>query len=596
MAISNSTIDGSQPVDNGPPDTLMTELKLPNAPNLKVSSLLDSLNKNINLVISPLFPQYINITSITIYQGTLNSNITNQLLKEPLSSVVINVDSMGPGCFIDLDPSFKSKTMRHFDIEDITQTRQTYSFDLESFPMAQTIRVLPIPSTTFSSIDYIFNCSQISSPLESILTQFPLESWIKNGSSITRPLTLDLTGNNGVTGEIPEMYCSSTVASLTDLMFTSAPECIYCQWNAINITMPPTVPHPPSNFKCHAYLDKYHYIIPQGTTQFDITGWNLGLMFNDMSTNIQNKVRNIAATFTNGNQLKGNATVVFSYINDIQFNISWVTDTTFEANGYLFGFSMLAIEELDSNRAVASHIITDSWMFNQTLIGDLTTLTYTLKTTSTSTPSLSVTTTIQHSDSQRVLEFAGLTTTLPANSIKIAVNVIGWRYRSTLNTLRLVFQTQVSDPPSAVDCGETAVAPNNNDNDIGDINYLRVVKGNVTFYGHFLSVGLSDGRSTYSKNEVINHTTNGLANIGINMPQCSECLIDPSFSVLISTNLPATECPDEAKSKAWLIATIVSIVGVVVIAASITTFMVIKKKMRFNKESDRMASKLKQIN
>eukprot|EP01133_Synstelium_polycarpum_P006611 gene6611-7682_t len=177
--------------------------------------------------------------------------------------------------------------------------------------------------------------------------------------------------------------------------------------------------------------------------------------------------------------------------------------------------------------------------------------------------------------SQRVLEFAGITTTLPANSIKIAVNVIGWRYRSTLNTLRLVFQTQVSDPPAAVDCGDTV-------DDIGDINYLKVVKGNVTFYGHFLSVGMSDGRRTYSKNEVINHTTNGLANIGINMPQCSECLIDPSFSVLISTTFPSKSC--ESKSKTWLIATVVSIVGVVVIAASLTIFMVIKKRMRQIKE------------
>eukprot|EP01133_Synstelium_polycarpum_P007332 gene7332-8538_t len=258
----------------------------------------------------------------------------------------------------------------------------------------------------------------------------------------------------------------------------------------------------------------------------------------------------------------------------IQPNSTFVPNATeptaaFEANGYLFGFSMVAIEELDSNRVVAASMMTNRWMFNQTMAGDLTTLTYTLNTTRNY---LGVTTTIEHSDNQRVLDFAGLKTTLPPNSIKIAVNVTGWQYKSALNTIRLVFQTQVGDVEERSDCDDRI--PEGNHNALGDINYLRIRKDNVIFYGHFLLIGLSDGRRTYSKNEVINQTTDStIANIGINMPQCSECLIDPSFSVLITPTL-SSDCGQESKSKTWLIATI---------------------NIRLNKEKAKMTHKLKQM-
>ncbi|GAM20601.1 hypothetical protein SAMD00019534_037760 [Acytostelium subglobosum LB1] len=270
--------------------------------------------------------------------------------------------------------------------------------------------------------------------------------------------------------------------------------------------------------------------------------------------------------------------------------------STILSNSSSFNFNIASIQELDASRTVINELVTSGWQFNTSINGSLTTYRYELNVNITTAnasrnDSLLVVVLLESSTEERTVPFAGQTYKYPPNSLKMTIEVLGWAYASTLNTLRVVMMTD-SSGVQIDHCGQTQQAGYITDND-SDFRYLKVVKDGVVFFGRFLPFAMADGRPSSSLNEVIN-VTSTLSFIGLNLPQCRRCIIDPDFSVLIDSQKGGS-CGVQTE-KVWLIATIASIGGAVLIAAVVIIVLLVKRNKKNKEMKVAMSSKLQEMN
>ncbi|EFA75855.1 hypothetical protein PPL_10426 [Heterostelium album PN500] len=245
--------------------------------------------------------------------------------------------------------------------------------------------------------------------------------------------------------------------------------------------------------------------------------------------------------------------------------------TSIIANGYDFNFNMVGVQELDPSGIIVNELITSEWTTFNYSLDDVTYLRYSIQTDS----KVNILALIQHSNKSRDLTFANQQFTIPPNGLKLSVDINGWVYSSNLNTLRVVFNTKIEEEDNYGCDSKSPIATGTLDD---SVKYFKIIKNGLAFYGKFLPFSLSDGRSTYSRNEVINSTQDGVTYIGIHLPQCQTCSIDPDFSLLIQTE--NKDCSISGKSsRTWVIITIAVVCGVVGIAIlSVATIFIIKNK------------------
>ncbi|EFA74709.1 hypothetical protein PPL_11740 [Heterostelium album PN500] len=198
---------------------------------------------------------------------------------------------------------------------------------------------------------------------------------------------------------------------------------------------------------------------------------------------------------------------------------------SFVAENVQFDFNIYSIQEVDSSDNVVKELNVTQWRFRNDTEGEITNLYYYLNV---SYPN--VTTMIQYSPKERTVEFAGITSYLPPNSLKVSITITGWLFQSNLNVLRVVFNTKIEDQFD--ECGDKLDIFGTDINN--DLKYLRITKDKTVFYGSFLDRIMSDGKPTATRNQVIStDKETGMTLIGIQLPQCYNCIIDPNFSVLV---------------------------------------------------------------
>ncbi|EGG25250.1 hypothetical protein DFA_03498 [Cavenderia fasciculata] len=261
---------------------------------------------------------------------------------------------------------------------------------------------------------------------------------------------------------------------------------------------------------------------------------------------------------------------------------------TFELDGYQFFFDMVSIQELGIDGEIVKELVVDQWNVTDNSSGGLTSLDYQLVINTTTHPNLQLTnvsTLIEYSNQDRQVAFGDSMLTVGANSIKVGVNITGWKYESILSHLRIVFSTVVNNEQSILSCDDGSV-PTFEEMFGGGDSYLRVIKNNTQFYGRFLSYSYSDGRKSYSKNELISTTPiptlphSSLALIGVHVGgQCSSCLLDPDFSALVVNN-EQPDCSTSSSSNTWKIIVGVVVGGAVLIAFSIAAIVYVRDNNR----------------
>ncbi|GAM20718.1 hypothetical protein SAMD00019534_038930 [Acytostelium subglobosum LB1] len=265
----------------------------------------------------------------------------------------------------------------------------------------------------------------------------------------------------------------------------------------------------------------------------------------------------------------------------------------------LFQFNVVAIQEVDSTYTVIKELITDRWLFNETTIGPLKVFDYMLNINGTSSGDqqwgdLKVMVQFSQSSESRQVDFADHTIRYSANSLKMGLNITNWQFQSNTHMLRVVFKNDL-DIPADESCQTSNVQQQLDP--LANLQFLKVIHSDVTYFGRFLPYAFIDGRVCYSLNHIINSTaTNETSYIGTVLPMCQECWIDPDFTVLTTVEGQNTCGGGSSGLTTWKIIVIAVVVGLFVVAASVGTALYIKTKMQYNKEHNRISQRLHQMN
>ncbi|GAM25039.1 hypothetical protein SAMD00019534_082140 [Acytostelium subglobosum LB1] len=267
-------------------------------------------------------------------------------------------------------------------------------------------------------------------------------------------------------------------------------------------------------------------------------------------------------------------------------------------------FNMVEIQELGIDHQIVRVLPTTSWTISSSTDGTLTTFNYILDLVP-NQPLLEVIVTFQFSSEARSLLFGGQDLNLLPNTLKMTVSINQWQFLNNINSLRPVFTntmtnlTERADAPCQDNRDSTTTIK---DNLTKSLSYIQVIFEDIVYFGRFLPIALANGRPTSIINEVINTTVssdpsnNIVTYIGINLPQCSQCTIDPDFSVLVSTK---SDCPSKSNSnKIMIIAIVVPVVVIAVLVGLLVAFkthLVIFYKTHIKKSLSAQGWQLKSI-
>ncbi|EGG22189.1 hypothetical protein DFA_04307 [Cavenderia fasciculata] len=257
----------------------------------------------------------------------------------------------------------------------------------------------------------------------------------------------------------------------------------------------------------------------------------------------------------------------------------------------VYSFALIGVEELDMDGRVVKSMSINKWNITNSTIPSDGSTNYIYQ-PATLEPPFNLTgfvlnASLTYYPEASSYEFANQVYPLSPNSIKVAVRVDAWPYETTLNTLRLLFVTPIVSQPYSNNCNGT-----DTDSTIvygGDgasISNLQFHMHGTIFYGRFLPVALSDGRVTTIVNRLVNISSDQIpvATIGIDLPNCRSCLVDPDFSTLIggsNTNGECTNTDDNIDSNTWKIIVGCVVGGAAVVAIVIGTLFYMRRKANF---------------
>eukprot|EP01132_Coremiostelium_polycephalum_P010788 gene10788-13209_t len=246
---------------------------------------------------------------------------------------------------------------------------------------------------------------------------------------------------------------------------------------------------------------------------------------------------------------------------------------TYSYQDIQYGFSIEGVEEIDSNKKVITYKQVDTWSFTESTVGDITIMEYKRYYDG----GMYIGCKMEFSNKSRSYTFAGIENHLEPNSIKMTVNITGWNFVSSLNTLRVVMRSQLHKSSDKCSSEESKIQVGNRVD--SNLQYFTLTKNGVTFYGRFLDKALSNGKVIYSVTEILETSNNDNVKIGINLPNCFECILDPDYSLLVQVSDRKTNCDERAK---WVlpVAIVVPIVGA---SAIVVAAVVLKKKFYFSR-------------
>eukprot|EP01133_Synstelium_polycarpum_P006751 gene6751-7846_t len=236
---------------------------------------------------------------------------------------------------------------------------------------------------------------------------------------------------------------------------------------------------------------------------------------------IQIKVNNVVWRIDNGYRYEAPTDSIIN-VNTTGFNLA---GSNIETMTFIY-----SIRENFYNSTMMREFITDNWVSES--IGQNKWI-YSI-----TTPEKSkITLTIDHIEQAKDVNFAGTTLHLDDNTVKVSVNISGWMYAGALNNLQVVIKSNSTllDTPSSCNDEPSSTSFHGDSN---TLDYFTIQLKNSLFYGRFIDRVLSDGRPTYSS--VVNLAEpDSTITIGINLPFCRECILDPGndflFIILITT-------------------------------------------------------------
>ncbi|KAM9981921.1 hypothetical protein ACTFIY_004219 [Dictyostelium cf. discoideum] len=267
---------------------------------------------------------------------------------------------------------------------------------------------------------------------------------------------------------------------------------------------------------------------------------------------------------------------------------SLVTDqtqpqATYSLSTVEFEFSLSSLQELDFNDAVVQEIKIIDWEYKEDKTNQLGVASIYYSNQSNVIVSVSV---VVPTKSVKY-EFAGITMNLEKDQVKVSLNISGWQYQSSLNTLRAVFisksKTIKVDNDDDDKCKSTNGTIDSQTDSSNSLLSFTLTRNGGILFGSFIDRMISNGRVAISK-VVDMGIIDSVSYVGINMPQCDQCILDPNYAVLVdpqfsSSNDGGDGCgATNINSRAWVIpvAVVVPIVAITVLA--LTGYVLFKKR------------------
>ncbi|KAN0042784.1 hypothetical protein ACTA71_012707 [Dictyostelium dimigraforme] len=175
--------------------------------------------------------------------------------------------------------------------------------------------------------------------------------------------------------------------------------------------------------------------------------------------------------------------------------------------------------------------------------------------------------------------FADVDFKVESGSVKFSISISNYTYISNLNNLQIELVSETSQMvKDNNDCNEVDTSLDTSDfNSESNLNYIKISKNNKVLSGRFINKVISDGKITFLDSIATKSTSDSIS-ITLNLPHCrSECLVDPDFSVLLSSDFKS-KCGEKDNKKSYVIpvAVVASVAGVASIGA--TGFVLYKKK------------------
>ncbi|KAM9968053.1 hypothetical protein ACTFIW_002485 [Dictyostelium discoideum] len=205
----------------------------------------------------------------------------------------------------------------------------------------------------------------------------------------------------------------------------------------------------------------------------------------------------------------------------------------------------------------------NSFKFNQTLKNNTCTIIYTVE---------------EIKSNEKSFTFGTASFTLEKGAIKLSVLIKDYQYQSTLNTLQLVFHS-TSGNDIETDCNQQESLTDTTNVDNQQLSsYIQITKNSKKLIGRFINQVIADSRSTFMSSTIIkNKNDDSSITLGLNLPHCNECLIDPDFSVLVTDDFQDS-CGKSTRNK-WVVPVAV-VIPVVTIAAIIVIVSILYRKNR----------------
>ncbi|KAM9959033.1 hypothetical protein ACTFIR_000084 [Dictyostelium discoideum] len=188
--------------------------------------------------------------------------------------------------------------------------------------------------------------------------------------------------------------------------------------------------------------------------------------------------------------------------------------------------------------------------------------------------------------------FAGVEFLIEAGSIKVSVGIENYKFISSLNTLQIQMKSDVTEDINKKenDCNDQDTKVETQDeNSLSAINYIEIKKNGKTLFGRLINQAVVDYRPTLISSSIISKDQTSVI-VGLNLPHfTTSCLIDPDFSVLLSTDFKSSCDSSNRPSYVLPLAVALPIGGAFTIAA--TTFFIVKKRKE-NRELKGLQSRI----
>ncbi|KAM9986418.1 hypothetical protein ACTFIY_010859 [Dictyostelium cf. discoideum] len=255
----------------------------------------------------------------------------------------------------------------------------------------------------------------------------------------------------------------------------------------------------------------------------------------------------------------------------------------------IFQISFYSLLEIDINgKTVNEYQLNNNWIINNNN-SNSNEFIYSFIQSIQNNGSCNITYRIEEIQVEKNISFAGIDYSIEGGSIKTTISIENYKYSSNLNTLQLQFKSLAIGNKNFDNDDECNIEEKDTIIDNNQQGYVTIIKNSKILIGRFLNRIISDGKSTFISTSLISKSNDSII-VGMNLPHCINCFIDPDYSVLVTPDFKSDCENSENNKKQWLIPVVV-VVPIVAISLIVAISYIIYRK----KINRKFKNKLKMI-